>query len=159
MKQIFESKNISYVEVCFELIDDYLFMINDLENVGRFIGRHDLTTKEQETEWIQKKLEEKAIIFSMVEKRSDDFIGSIELMDLENCCAELGIAITRPKQNMGYGTESIEAIIDYGIKHYNLKKIVLKANKDNARAIHVYKKCGFIEYKCDEDTVYMKQDL
>ena len=38
MKTIFESENISFTEVSELLTDDYLTMINDYENVNRYIG-------------------------------------------------------------------------------------------------------------------------
>ena len=39
MKQIFESKNICFVEVSELLVKEYLAMVNDIENVARLIGR------------------------------------------------------------------------------------------------------------------------
>ena len=38
MKRIFESYNICFVEVSELLVNDYLDMVNDYENVNRFIG-------------------------------------------------------------------------------------------------------------------------
>ena len=38
MKQVFGSSRISFVEVSESLIPDYLVMVNDYENVNRFIG-------------------------------------------------------------------------------------------------------------------------
>ena len=38
MKQVFESEHISFVEVSEQLSEDYLTMVNDYENVNRFIG-------------------------------------------------------------------------------------------------------------------------
>ena len=82
MKQVFESSRISFVEVSERLVEDYLAMVNDYENVNRFIGgKHKAYTEEQEREWVRKKLEEKALVFSMLEKKSGEFIGNIELMD------------------------------------------------------------------------------
>ena len=53
MKQIFESENISYMEVSEELIPDYLTMVNDIEHVDRFIGGpHEPYTEVQEAEWV-----------------------------------------------------------------------------------------------------------
>jgi hypothetical protein len=69
MDQVFESNRISFVEVSELLVNDYLDMVNDYENVNRFIGGKQKTyTAEQERKWIQKKLEEKAPVFSMLEK-------------------------------------------------------------------------------------------
>ena len=60
MKQIFESERIRFVEVSEQLIQDYLVMVNDYENVSRFIGSIDRSyTEDDENAWVRKKLEEK----------------------------------------------------------------------------------------------------
>ena len=63
MKTVFETKRIRYVELSELLISDYLRMVNDIENVGRLIGRTEPVTEEAEREWVRGKLEEKASIF------------------------------------------------------------------------------------------------
>ena len=157
MKQFFESDNINFMEVSELLINDYLIMVNDYENVNKYIsGMSQSYTEEQEIKWVQEKLEEKAPVFSMIEKKSSRFIGNIELMDLTETEGELGIAITAEMQNRGYGTEAILALIKYGINQLGLKRIYLRTNPNNARAIHVYEKCGFREYKRNDEHVFME---
>ncbi|MBR0418280.1 MAG: GNAT family N-acetyltransferase [Erysipelotrichaceae bacterium] len=157
LKQIFESDNIRFVEVSECLINDYLIMVNDYENVNSFIGgKNKQYTAEQEKQWVQRKLEENAAVYSMLEKKSERFIGNIEFMDLTDSQAELGIAITADMQNKGYGTEAIKAMAKYGFDQMGLKRIYLRANPGNARAIYVYEKCGFKEYKRDCEHVYME---
>ena len=158
MKQIFESERIRFVEVSELLIDDYLRMVNDDENVNRFIGTTGMIyTKDKETEWVNRKLKEKAPVFSMLEKDSGEFIGNIELMDVSDHEGELGIAITAEKQEQGYGTEAILALTDYGMKHLGLKRIFLRTRPENLRAIHVYEKCGFLEYDRTKEHVFMER--
>ena len=87
MKTVFVSKNIDFVEVSELLVGDYLTMVNDYENVNRFIGgdRNFVSepyTEEQERVWVRKKLAENAAVFSMIERKSGRFIGNIEFMDL-----------------------------------------------------------------------------
>ena len=157
MKQYFESDRISFVEVSRLLINDYLIMVNDYENVNRFIGGMSKTfTEENEIVWVQKKLEEKAPVFSMIEKNSGKFIGNIELMDMTDTEGELGIALTAEMQNQGFGTEAVSSMIQYGFDHYGLKRIFLRTNPHNARAIRVYEKCGFTEYDRTEDHIFME---
>jgi diamine N-acetyltransferase len=157
MKQFFESERIRFVEVSKLLIDDYLLMVNDYENVNRFIGgNHKTYTEEMEMKWVQEKLEEKAPVFSMIEKNSGKFIGNIELMDMTETEGELGIAITAEMQNQGYGTEAVSSMVQYGFHHYGLKRIFLRTRPHNVRAIRVYEKCGFREYNRTEDHVYME---
>ncbi len=115
MKQVFESQNISFVKVSEDLVNDYLVMVNDYEKVNRFIGGEKKTyTQEQEIKWVCKKLEEKAPVYSMIEKKTERFIGNIELMDLTEEQAELGIAITGEMQDQGFGKEAIRSLIEYG---------------------------------------------
>ena len=157
MKQLFESDRIRYVEVSEELVPDYLRMVNDLEHVGRFIGRRtEPVSEEKERKWVREKLAEKDVLFSMIEKSSGAFIGNIELMDFTETEAELGIAITAAKQELGYGTEAIRAVTDYAFDQLGLKRVFLKVYPDNARAIRVYEKCGFREYDRTEEDVFME---
>ncbi len=157
MNQVFESSRISFVEVSELLVNDYLDMVNDYENVNGFIGgEHKTYTAEQERKWVQKKLAEKALVFSMLEKKSGEFIGNIELMDVNNSVGELGIAITAAKQNAGYGTEAVSAITEYGTRQLGLNRVFLRTNPQNTRAIHVYQKCGFKEYDRTDEHVYME---
>ena len=157
MKRIFESERIDFVEVSEQLVPDYLVMVNDVEHVDRFLGgNHEAYTAEQEIAWVHKKLTRKDHVFSMIEKESGRFIGNIELTDPHDGEAELGIALTAGMQDRGFGTEAVSALTHHGFSRMGLKRIVLKARVFNARAIHVYKKCGFREYGRDDDHVFME---
>ncbi len=157
MKQIFESENIRYVEVSEQLLEDYLAMINDIENVARFIGdRTEAIPAEKELKWIHAKLQDKAPIFSMIEKAGGTFIGNIEFTGINGSEGELGIAITAKKQNMGYGTEAVLTATRYAMEHLGLDRVFLKVFPDNGRAIHVYEKCGFREYDRTDKDIFME---
>ena len=146
MKQIFESDNIRFMEVSGELVGDYLVMVNDIEHVERYLGgAHEPYTEEQEIGWVRKMLAEKARVYSMLEKKSGQFIGNVELADGDGTSAELGIAVTAAKQNMGYGTEAVAALTAYGMERLGLERIFLRTDPENRRAIRVYEKCGFRE--------------
>ena len=152
MNVIFESKRINFVEISEDLIKEYLTMINDIENVEIFIGGyHNPYTEEQELKWVREKLNEKPNIYSLIEKETGEFIGNIEYMNLKDGAAELGIALTAKKQNQGFGTEAILALLKYGKETLGLKRVYLRTNLNNFRAIHVYEKCGFKEYDVKED--------
>ena len=155
-KQIFESERISFVEVSELLAKDYLIMVNDPDDAKMFSKVHEPFTEADEIAWVQESLAEKKPVFSMIEKASGDFIGNVELMDVCGDVAELGIHITPAKQNNGFGTEAVAAVTEYGLERFGLKRIFLRTNPINARAIHVYEKCGFREYDRDEKHVYME---
>ena len=158
MKQVFESERIRFVEVSERLIGDYLAMVNDMERVEKYLGgAHEPYTEQQEIAWVRRKLEEGAPVYSMLEKESGDFIGNIELMDLSDDAGELGIAVTGEKQDMGYGTEAVAALTAYGMDKLGLRRVFLRVNPENARAIHVYEKCRFREYDRTAEHVFMER--
>ena len=157
MEKVFESGNILFVKVSELLVKDYLDMVNDIEHVDRYIGGwHEPFTEEQEITWVQNKLEERAPVFSMLEKKSGEFIGNIELMNPKDSIGELGIAVTAKKQDRGYGTEAVQAMVRYCFDYLGIRRIVLRTNPDNHRAIHVYEKCGFREYDRSDEHVFME---
>lgn len=157
MKTLLESQNIRYVAVTEELVDDYLAMINDFAHVGRWIGsRTEPISAEKELSWVRRKRSENALLFSMVEKDGGAFIGNLELMDVQNGAAEMGIAITAGKQDRGYGKEAIARITEHAFRELGLDRIRLRVFPFNTRAIHVYEACGFREYDRTEQDVYME---
>ena len=160
MNPIFESKIISFVPLSERLVKDYLILINDFENVQKHIRRHSVPrepfTEEQELNWVRNKLAESACIFSMLEKGTGDFIGNIEFKALTDSDGELGISVTADKQNKGFGTQAVSAMVAYGFDRLGLKRIFLKANPENGRALRVYEKCGFRETDRTDDHVLME---
>ena len=157
MQTVFESPHISFVRVSESLVPDYLAMVNDYDRVGRLLGRgRDPISEEQDRRWVQKKLAEGAPVFSMLEKATGAFIGNIEFMDITDGVGELGIAITAQMQEKGYGTEAIPAMVRYGKDALGLRRIFLKVYPHNARAVHVYEKCGFRAYDRTEKDVFME---
>lgn len=143
---VFESENIFYIKQNKSLIEDYLKMVNDPEVANKISHNSKTFTYEEELTWVDKKLEENALIFSMIEKKTNEFIGNIEIMHIdENKVGEIGICITRSMQNKHYGTEAMQTIIKYGYEKVGLEKLELNVYKTNPKAIHCYEKVGFIE--------------
>lgn len=142
---VFESENIYYVKLDEKLISDYLVMVND-PNVARKIS-HKIRTYsyEQELNWLNSKLEENALCFSMLEKTTGEYIGNIEIMEIKNNIGELGISITASKQDKHYGTESIQALLKYAYEELKLDGMELNVYATNPKAIHCYEKVGFIK--------------
>ena len=157
MNVIFESEHILYVQPSFDLIPDYLEMVYDIELVARFIGeRREPYTEEEERSYMQNKLDQHAAMFSMLEKESRRFIGNIEFMNRQGDEAEWGIVMTHKMQDRGYGTEALKRSVEYGFAELGLRRIHLAVYADNARAIHVYEKCGFREYDRNDADIFME---
>jgi RimJ/RimL family protein N-acetyltransferase len=131
-------------------------MVNDIENVARHISdRLEPYTLEEETKYMQDKLDSGATMYSMIEKSTGKFIGNTEFFDRKGDDAEWGIAITGSMQNKGYGTEALRRMIDYGFNDLGLERIRLVVFVANERAFHVYQQCGFKEYHRNKVDIFM----
>lgn len=157
MDKVFESENIIYVRPSFDLVPEYLDMVNDIENVAKFIGdRREPLTEEQEMDYIRNKMDNDATMFSMLEKTTGKFIGNVEFFNRVFEEAEWGIVITFSMQNKGYGKEALKRSVEYGFNELGLTRIYLGVYADNPRAIHVYESCGFKEYDRNSVDVFME---
>ena len=157
MEKIFESENIVYVRPSFDLVPQYLEMVNDIENVARFIGeRREPYSEQDEIDYIKDKMDNNATMFSMLEKGTNEFIGNIEFFNRTFDAAEWGIVITTKMQNKGYGKEALMRSVEYGFNELGLNRIFLSVYADNPRAVHVYEKCGFKEFKRDDVDIFME---
>ena len=56
-QKIFESKNINYIKLNKDLIDDYLKMVNDPEVANKISHNPKKFTYEEELTWVNKNLE------------------------------------------------------------------------------------------------------
>lgn len=142
---VFESDRIYFVKLTEKLVNEYLDMVNDVEVQKYFT--HDIKKYELdgEIEWIKSKLGTNAIVFSMIEKETNDFIGNIEIMEINDNIGEMGIAITPKQQNKHFGQEAINKLIDYSFNVLKLDGLELNVFNFNKRGICCYKKVGFIE--------------
>ena len=144
MIKVFDSERIDYVKVDPNLVNDYLKMINDKE-IQSFIGLNNIKVSfDDEMAWIKEKMEEGSNTFSMIEKSTNEFIGNIEIMHIENNIGELGICITKEKCDKHFGTEAIKRFLEYSYNELKLDKVFLNVHGDNKRAIKYYENCNFV---------------
>jgi RimJ/RimL family protein N-acetyltransferase len=69
----------------------------------------------------------------------DITVDGVKVGTVELCPERMEISrlvIFEPYQNRGYGTEVVQTLVSRGYKS-------LWVRSDNARALHVYEKCGF----------------
>ena len=155
---IFESERIYFVKLTEKLVQEYLDTVNDIE-VQKYISHNRKTYElDEELEWVKSKLKENAIIFSMIEKETKEFIGNIEIMEIKNNIGEMGIAITPKKQDKHFGQKAIKRLIEYAFNDLSLDGLELNVYNFNPRGIRCYEKVGFIKDgpgKTDED-IHMK---
>ena len=156
LEVVFESERIKFCKISHELIQDYLDMVNDIE-VQKYISHNRKTISyDSEVEWIDSKLKKNSLIFSMIEKDTNEFIGNIEIMSITNNIGEMGIAITSKKQNNHFGQEAIKRLIEYAFNNLMLDGLELKVFDFNPRGIKCYENCGFVkDGKNDTEGIHM----
>ena len=90
---------------------------------------------------------DKNIVFSILEKKKKEIIGTCGLYDIDFISkrAQLNILIGEEKYlSNGYGTDAIKVLISYGFERLGLNSIYLGVNSENKRAIKSYEKSGFV---------------
>ena len=74
-------------------------------------------------------------------------IGEVVLFELDrdHGSAELGIFIGEPDEwGKGYGTDALNAVVDFGFGELRLERIWLNVWSENQRARRAYEKAGFV---------------
>ena len=86
--------------------------------------------------------------FGIRSLEGDKLIGSCQLLNVSfiHRSADLQIRLgDRAEQGLGYGTEAVQLLLDFGFKDLNLNRICLHVFKTNMRAIRSYEKVGFVK--------------
>jgi len=138
-------ENIYLSPINLEDYEKYTEWINDLDISLKLGNAHQIYTLQKEQEILEDISEDS---FAIILKENDKLIGNCGLIDVEQVTrkAELGIFIGEKEYwNMGYGTEAITLLLDYGFNLLNLHNIMLEVFAFNKRAIECYKKIGFKE--------------
>lgn len=155
---IFESENIIFIKPNKYLIEEYLKMVNE-PDVSKYISLKERTfTYEDELLWLEKKEKNKSIIFSMLEKETNEFIGNVEVFDITNNVAEIAICITLEKQGKHYGEEALKRFMKYCLETRKLDNVELSVYSHNHKAINLYKKLGLVEYDRKENVGFYENE-
>ena len=100
---------------------------------------------------------EKPMAIDMRDGDGWKLIGNCGVFNIEwmNRCAELGIVIgEKSVWNQGYGTETMQLLLQHGFETLNLNRIYLRVYSTNPRAIRSYEKAGFILEGTLREAVY-----
>ncbi len=83
-------------------------------------------------------------LVNVIALQNDNVVGHCALLDIQaGVFAELLIVVHQDWQGLGIGNEMTELLIDIA-RYKKYKKIWLTVEASNMRAIHIYKKFGFI---------------
>jgi RimJ/RimL family protein N-acetyltransferase len=128
-------------------IDTSLRAINDRE-IADLVGFTGPVSKQMSEKWfdeeVLKRHGEREFYFSICELGSTDLIGQCGFHHVDaGVRADVGIFLLPEYAGRGYGTDAMNALLDYGFGELGLQRIGLHVSPGNARAIRSYEKCGF----------------
>jgi RimJ/RimL family protein N-acetyltransferase len=121
--------------------------INDPEVIKYTSIFHPVSEMEQK-EWFSTLTQQKnRYLLGIEAKEGGKLIGTCGFNDVNHVFrkAELFLKICEKSMwNRGYGTETLELLMDFGFSDLNLRRIWLRVLSDNERAIKLYEKAGFL---------------
>ncbi len=85
-------------------------------------------------------------------------IGYGQIYDIQEKQLEVGFVVHPDFQGKGYGKELVFETVKKAEDLFPNKKIILYVKKENFKAIHIYKKFGFMEKNIKDNTVYMERE-
>lgn len=90
-------------------------------------------------------------------KETGEFMGqgAITVLEPKNRDGTFGICLLPKFWSNGYGTEATKFMVDHSFKWFNLNRMSLAVFGNNARAIAVYEKLGFIMEGRKRQAVWM----
>jgi RimJ/RimL family protein N-acetyltransferase len=84
------------------------------------------------------------------EKLTGDFVGEAGFSDYKRdlepalgAVPEVGWVLISHKHGMGYATEAVRAVLDWGREHFGRSPVACLIHPDHQASIHVAEKCGF----------------
>jgi len=130
-----------------EDLDDLTEFINSLVDEGVDIARDQKVTREQEADWLGRRLAslEKGEQFSLVAEVDGRVVANPEITKrggYSKHVGGIGIGIEKGYRDIGIGTEMLNTLLSEA-KKMGLKIVFLNVFSTNKRAIHVYEKIGF----------------
>ncbi len=84
---------------------------------------------------------------SLIIQRDDQVVGDINLfhIDVRNRNASVGLSVWRADdRGKGYGSDALRSVLRWAFSELNLHRVELSVAPENAAAIHVYEKLGFV---------------
>ncbi len=134
--------------------------INDPE-VTEGLAVHLPMSMSDEEKWLERMATHeqaaKPLAIEASEGKDWRLIGNCGFFNIEwtHRAAELGIMIgDKTFWNKGYGTETMELLLQHGFESLNLHRIYLRVYSTNARAKRAYEKAGFVLEGTQREAVY-----
>jgi RimJ/RimL family protein N-acetyltransferase len=122
-------------------------MLGDEEG-RRLTGTHARFTREDSDRWYRSRPDQVDRLDLAVARRDDDrLVGEVVLheLDRDNRSCGFRISLLGPEVfGRGYGTEATRLLLDHAFGTVGLHRVELEVYDHNPRALHVYRRLGFV---------------
>lgn len=133
------------------------FMRNNIRLQRQLMTQPRGNSLDQVKDWLATRTRSTDGLFFVIAcKSSDQAAGYIQIvgMDILSGSGRLGICVAPEFQGKGYGSEAITLLEDYLRDVFRFRKLTLEVLKENAIAIGMYTKHGYIEAGCLREHYY-----
>lgn len=120
--------------------------VNDYETYSSFTDSAPLPKTEAfQALWMEHATREDLITFAIADRTTDEFLGTIQLRDINRAChRSLFSIILRPDtRGKGYGTDALRVLLQFAFRELNMHKVTLTVYEGNEGGKRLYEKCGF----------------
>lgn len=148
MSLILEGERIYLRNLMESDVDNFCGWYSDGQ-VTRFLGMKPLSRDKAKAMFNQLLNDPDGIYFGIIRKDEKRIIGYVFLAHISKnlrVAREFGIVIgDKNLWGQGYGSQAARLILEYGFKHLKLHRIQLIVLDLNERALHIYRKLGFVD--------------
>lgn len=137
-------------------IEKYTEWLNDFKVTDGIGESSNLITIDYYKKWFESGKYQ--YFFSIIKLDEEKLIGYCDLynIDFKNQVATIGITIgENEERNKGFGTESINLLLDYAFNYLNIRNVMLEVKSFNKNAISCYEKVGFKECGRRHESYYL----
>jgi len=146
-------KNIKLLPISQKDIEQLRHWRND-GNLTKYLSKIDYITKEKQSIWYQKDLENKDCYSFAIHETNElnGIIGSVALYHFDKKCVEFGRLIigNTHARRRGYGYLATALCLQVAFEEFNVDEVVAYVYEENISALSSYKKAGFRVLKKDE---------
>ena len=129
--------------------DESLLETNLTSNVGKYLSidgfSHPLLTQEYIKQSVLEMTYGTCLVLMAFDLKTNDFIGSCTLNDINKETSEIGLWIKESEQHKGFGTEIMDKLLQIVKENKLSKNILYTVEDDNKASIALCNKFSFVE--------------
>lgn len=95
--------------------------------------------------WLENSTREDLLTFAIADRESGEFVGTIQLRDIQSFARRslFSIILKPGAQGKGYGSDALRTLLGFAFNELNLHKITLMVYESNEGGRRLYEKVGF----------------